>query len=430
MRRACALVFALLPFAQPCARADSAGHALAPIGYFRASLSRSEDGHGQAAFQAPGSKAKYRLGNEPDAFGELGLDYRYTTSDGEDAPYWQGVVMLDAFAEHGNSSQFEFDHVAQAYAMAANLVAPGVKLWLGRRYYERKNIEMNDYFWLNSGQGSEFGAGVEGIRLAGGELKLAAFRLEDDDLASRLPGSAEQGTLHGNSLDLRLGGLEINAGGRLTLWAEATRRQDSSSLGYGDEDGWGLGFWHDQDKLFGGSNTFSVLYRSGAAITQGKVNPRPVREDQGYDLADASALEITNNYVYDDLEHYAVQWAVLYRDEDFGRPGIAGSHVRWACTGLRPILQFNTWLSLATELSVDRVDDELNDRDGSVRKATLALQLAEKPGYYQRPVLRLFATYADWSDEFRGLVGAGPGDAPYGDETSGWTAGLQVEAWW
>ena len=85
---------------------------------------------------------------------------------------------------------------------------------------------------------------------------------------------------------------------------------------------------------------------------------------------------------------------------------------------------------MAFEVGLDYVDNEIIDAEGNLLKSTLALQLAKSRGYYSRPVLRLFGTYATWSDAFRGLIGNSPGDAPYGDDTSGWTIGTQIEAWW
>ncbi|HQO59154.1 MAG TPA: hypothetical protein PLT76_10630 [Candidatus Omnitrophota bacterium] len=39
------------------------------------------------------------------------------------------------------------------------------------------------------------------------------------------------------------------------------------------------------------------------------------------------------------------------------------------------------------------------------------------------------STTAHWSDAFKGLVGAAPDDAPYAQDTNGYTFGTQVE-WW
>jgi maltoporin len=41
-------------------------------------------------------------------------------------------------------------------------------------------------------------------------------------------------------------------------------------------------------------------------------------------------------------------------------------------------------------------------------------------------VLRLFMTYANWSNGFRGLVGG----IPFEDRTIGLSYGVQAETWW
>ena len=45
-------------------------------------------------------------------------------------------------------------------------------------------------------------------------------------------------------------------------------------------------------------------------------------------------------------------------------------------------------------------------------------------------MVRLFATQAYWSDDFEGLVGNGPSDAPFANDTDGLTYGIQFENWW
>ena len=78
------------------------------------------------------------------------------------------------------------------------------------------------------------------------------------------------------------------------------------------------------------------------------------------------------------------------------------------------------------ELGWDYVDNKATDTSGSLVKATLVVEFAFDRGFWERPVLRLFATYASWSDSFRGQVG---GDT-YADDTDGWSIGLQAETWW
>jgi maltoporin len=43
-----------------------------------------------------------------------------------------------------------------------------------------------------------------------------------------------------------------------------------------------------------------------------------------------------------------------------------------------------------------------------------------------RSLLRVFVTYANWSDELRGRVGG----TPFMNSRHGFTAGVQAETWW
>ncbi|MDQ2696847.1 MAG: carbohydrate porin [Pseudomonadota bacterium] len=422
IRRLAALACALLP--APAALADRVlgRHFLGLDGYIRTGVGSSEAGERQADFQAPGAQAKYRLGNEANTYYELAVDYRYRFADPEadDTPYFQTYFMTADSQPFGSDEELGLDITQQLYVNLVGVV-PGISLWFGRRYYDRKDIHLNDHFWLNTGQGAEFGGGVEGINVGDARLKVAAFRLEDDQ-----PGP----TLNSASIDLRLSDIQVSDKGFLTLWGLWVRRDGDAGLP--DRDGFGIGFWHDQADLLElvGTNTFSVTLRRGAAVPQGTGNPNPVREDQGFDLGDALAWEVTNNLLIEPNQRFSMQWGVVLRSEDRGRRGVKGDTIRWYSTGVRPIYYFSDHLNLALEMGLDHVDNEILGVEGQLAKTTLALQIARDRGYFSRPVLRLFGTYAAWSDDFRDLVGNSPDGAPYGDDTSGWTFGTQFESWW
>jgi len=69
---------------------------------------------------------------------------------------------------------------------------------------------------------------------------------------------------------------------------------------------------------------------------------------------------------------------------------------------------------------------DLLGTEGSLWKITLAPQVSRGGRFFSRPVIRLFVTYAVWSDEFKGLVGG----TPYANATDGLSYGIQAEAWW
>ena len=57
--------------------------------------------------------------------------------------------------------------------------APEITFWGGDRFYDRWNIDSEDYFWLNT---SGFGVGVYNIPLGPGTLWLAWLGNNNDNL--------------------------------------------------------------------------------------------------------------------------------------------------------------------------------------------------------------------------------------------------------
>ncbi len=389
-------------------------------GYTRLGTGISDGGATQAYFKAPGAQAKYRLGNESDLGIELAFDYRYYYEDlGEDVPYAQFWIRTDSYDDYGGSDGLSLGSVPEAFVKLHDVAENGLSLWAGRRFYDRMDIHMIDYFWLNPGQGAYAGFGLEGIHLGTGEFKAAVFRLEDEFSST---------TVDATRLDLRIKDIEVNEGGKLSLWSDFSVREADKTLGIKNQNGLGLGGWHTQSDVFSGTNTFAVLYRSGASMVQGGCNARPVRESDGYDLDDAHSMEANNNFLWEPSEDFAMQHAFVFRQEKRGVDN--GDTLTWVSTGVRPVWFITDHFSVPVEIGLDYVDDEINNRNGTVEKYTIALQYAPSKGYYIRPVFRVFATTAHWGDAFKGLVGAAPDDAPYAQDTNGYTFGTQVEWWW
>ena len=62
--------------------------------------------------------------------------------------------------------------IVEGYVEMKNVIksAPEITFWGGQRFYDRWNIDSEDYFWLNT---SGFGVGVYNIPLGPGTLWLA-----------------------------------------------------------------------------------------------------------------------------------------------------------------------------------------------------------------------------------------------------------------
>ena len=92
---------------------------------------------------------------------------------------------------------------------------------------------------------------------------------------------------------------------------------------------------------------------------------------------------------------------------------------------MRPIYHFNNFFSIQFEAGFDHTDADGGD-SGELLKLTLAPQITPGRGFFSRPSIRTFVTYAHWSGSFEGQI------APrtYGTDTNGFSAGVQAEAWW
>ncbi|MCK4707121.1 MAG: carbohydrate porin, partial [Gammaproteobacteria bacterium] len=150
-----------------------------------------------------------------------------------------------------------------------------IKLWLGRRYYDRKSIHIMSHYWLNPGQNSQAGSGIEDITAGSGKINIAMFRYEDNfDI------SGTSYLLNSTSQDARWHDINISDGLKLTLWAGLSARHKLTVLNYDEKSGYGLSAWLDY-KALNTKNTIVLIYQTGAAITQSDFNPNPVREDTG-----------------------------------------------------------------------------------------------------------------------------------------------------
>jgi maltoporin len=70
------------------------------------------------------------------------------------------------------------------------------------------------------------------------------------------------------------------------------------------------------------------------------------------------------------------------------------------------------------------VHDKISSTDHHLSKFSSALEFAFDKGVWERPVLRLYHTYAKWSD------GASVASDYYLNSTDGNNIGVQIEYWW
>ena len=403
-------------------------------GYFLSGYGLNSVGGQQVAFQAPGADAKYRLGNEAETYGEFIFVNNWLNPERNTDKAWiKTEVMIEAntsnYASYANfpngigSDQFR---LREAFVRAGHIFEsqPDAKFWAGERYYRRQHIEIDDFYPLDM---SGYGAGAEDVNVGIGKLAVAFLAGARPDIVT------QNGNYAKSNIDVRLYDLKGPAG----LWAAwfdfATAKggtaQNGSTLPAGTVfptvNGYAFGLRHQRLEWHGGYHAFSIQYGKGAAS-----NFSTSIEDPTPFLKSSERLLIAEHLLIQPNDRFAVMPIFIFQRKRDGQPGHGFND--WASFGLRPEVFFTKYLSLAFEGGFDHTKGFITTRngntqfDGWLRKFTIAPQIGAGSKFFSRPVLRVFLTYANWSNGFRGLVGG----VPFEDRTSGLTYGVQTETWW
>jgi len=396
-------------------------------GYFRSGYGLNSKGGSQVAFQAPGADAKYRLGNEAETYGEFIFVNNWLNPGHSDQAWIKTEVMIEANTSNsasyanfpGNNGNDQF-RLREAFVRAGHILEfqPNAKFWAGERYYRRQHIEINDFYPLDM---SGYGAGAEDLDLRIGKLSLAYLSGARPDIVT------QNGNYAKNNIDVRLYDLK----GPFGLWGVwfdyATAKGGTTQAGAAipTANGYAFGIRHQRLEWHGGYHTFGIQYGKGAAS-----NFSTSLEDPSPFLKSSERLLITEHLLFQPDDRFAIMPIFVFQRKRDGQPG--HSFNDWASFGVRPEIFFTKYISLAFEGGADHTEGFVTTQsgqrnfDGWLRKFTIAPQIGAGRQFFSRPVLRVFMTYAGWSNGYKGLVGG----IPFQDRTSGLTYGVQAETWW
>ena len=433
-------------------------------GYMRAGVGRSSNGGEQGSFYLPGAINNpsggpgYRLGNEEDNYFELAVDvkayekgstnfklhFRPTFRQYNDAR----DASVDAGGNVDNShsaGQNQMIYLREAWGEANGVLGDSsflkdASLWMGRRFYQRHDIHMIDfYYWNNSGDG----VGIENVDVGLGKFSYAYIQADRNNVATSWDGGVSgwahfPGTLNSDvfnfngkvlvaSHDLRWSGLNPWQGASFTLGFQYN--EPSVRKGTGNDTYNHIGRrWHleyQQSGILGGDN--KVYYTKGDGSTFWNwYNPELNTRNNWWMLMDNLFIQPTKNLGIGAVAIHRVQ------SEDPTQPG--HRDMIWNSIGVRPVWFFTKHISLAAELGEDhfKVSGDGSFADGKTRnltKKTLALQFSPQASWWSRPVLRLFVTKANWNHEATAW-GTPSGLGVFGNTNQGTTFGAQLEAWW
>ena len=403
-------------------------------GYLRSGFGVAEDGKPQEAFKAPNTLAKYRLGNETEAYLETTFAYGVRPDD-DPTTFFDTRITVSYVTPTSNTNNFDTTTaLREAYVLAKGVwkAQAGAAFWAGQRFYDRHDLHMSD-FWYRDLSG--FGGGLEGVRV-GEKPRLAVAWLGGsvNKLTSSgtvpPPGSFQ---LAKNTFDLRLYELPF-LGGKTQValdysaFAGDTLGFPEGSLLVESNSGWAGAVIHERPLAAGGRNKLMVEYGTGIAFDfRAVVTPIPGRKfapGDAVDYDDVWQWRMVEDLTLDKAGPFTLQLGVLWQELENG--AAVGNRLSWYSLGLRPAYYFNRHFSIELEAGYDHSKVSDGGLSGSLYKVTLAPQITPKVGALSRPSLRAYVTWASWSDAFVGMV------APvrYGDQTHGFAAGVQLETWW
>lgn len=363
-------------------------------GYLRSGFGVAGTGDPQEAFKAPNAGAKYRLGNETEAYLETTFDYGLRPEDDARALF-DTRITISYVTPTSNSNNFETTvALREAYAVAKGIWASqeSAVFWAGQRFYDRHDVHISDFYYRDL---SGFGGGLDDLAL--GQKARFSFAWLGGSLNELQPsgtvpppGSFQ---LSKNTFDARVSQLPL-LGGRVQLALDlALFGGDTVSFPDGpvfvlDNTGWAASLLHERP-IGPGRNKLSLQYGTGvAADFRAVLTPIPGRAfgpGDTLDYDDFWQLRVVEDLHFDPSGPLSLQLGAVW--QEIGNGAAEGDRLTWASVGVRPAYHFNRYVSVELEAGWDHTDQR-GGTSGSLWKVTLAPQITPTAAVLSRPSLR------------------------------------------
>ncbi len=409
-------------------------------GYARAGAALTDKG-GSATnendfqpFRLNGAPAKWRLGNESDTYVELRFSKVWENDDGSTfratfQPTFKEGNDRDWVEYGGDDAKFT---LRQAYVEATNAFEKGLNFWAGQRFYRRADIHVTDFYY-NHPVG--FGGGVQDIEL--GEFSKLAVAWINTSRGSDLvtdEGEYSVNNIYFDLYEIALGPgtLDLQVAPSWTSGGTYTDEENDTETEIDDFTGFQTTVQYNLESFFGvkegGFSKIFAQYGSGAGVNffSGSAGALFAFGDwndfTNEDAEDQNRIRAGAFGVLELSDKFQIMPALVW--EVFDNGASSDSNTTWISAGFRPKYNITNNFAFQFEYGFDHIDDEAADDSTYLHKFTVAPTITMGSGFWARPELRAFVTYANWSDE--GAIGG----TLWEDDTEGMLYGVQMEVWW
>ncbi len=369
-----------------------------------------------------------RLGNEPDTYAEAVLNYRMQFDNGARAHYRtllaSGTTTSNDWDDDSNLN------VRQAYAEFSDLPSftgafENASIWAGKRF-DRDNFDIHwmdtDFVFL-----AGTGAGIYDVQLADNwrsNFSLYGRSFSDFPVSRENPGLTDDTDSLILTANNYVGNWQWMVNG-ISAADNDERVMEGDDYAAADS-GWHTMVAYHGDSFFGlGEGNFKVALLHG----QGLGAEVKGLGSNGALTEDATSTRIG---VYG-TTYLAPSWRIapaLLAETSKDRL-VAGDSYEWASFNVRLANEITQNFEMQYEGSYQYMDLDQGEGGNAVSGNWGKLTIAPtfKPqvgGFWQRPEIRLFASYTDWDEELNDFGGSFGEDGFTGGQ---WSFGVQTEVW-
>jgi maltoporin len=340
-----------------------------------------------------------RLGNENDNYSEFGLAEELKTGE----QTWRLESMIASGADGANGWEDGDFNVAQFAVKATGVLSfdEEATLWAGKTYYQRKDIHITDFYFLNT---SGTGGGIENISVGNQKLSLAIIQDGEDENGA------------GYMADARLANIGLWEDASLELGVVYNFGTENKNGKYDGDDGLlATGIIH-QNMSNGFNQTVVQLGTAGYGVQMANFWGSGAYYDRSGAQDDGFGYRILNWGVMNLGESWEMGHQLAYlAGSDLGVDKHDSSQYSIVA---RPMYKWNDTMRTIFEAGYNA--GEVDNVDFGGAKFTVAQAWAMGDSFWARPEIRVYGSY---------ILDTENKEAFNGDDTE-YVFGIQAEAWW